>query len=143
MCVKIVRYRVILAMVIALLLWGGQTSVNAEDRYMGVYYDGTEAYLVTDSITERMLSHNGYFDGYQYNCKVKAVYKDTCEYYYNDYMFVCNTGIPYWIKDGVRTSLKEVYNNDHYAVEKKILQYFYDYSQRVHKNQWSSEKVLH
>ena len=113
---------------------------EAADQYIGTYRDGTEAYLISDSVVETMIVSKGvYFGGYNYECKVKAVYPDTMEYYTIDYMFACNTGRPYWIKDGVKQTAS---NRDLYPVEMSLLNYFYSYSQSAHPNQWKSEKVL-
>ena len=112
---------------------------SAADHYIGTNFDGTEAYLVTESIRETMLSHREYWDGYQYDCKVKAVYPDTREYYYDDYSVTCNTGIPYWTKNGTRHSMRDKAPE---SVGQALVSYFYDYSQKRHPNQWKSEKVL-
>ena len=121
----------------------GFNNAEASDYYIGKNFDGTEAYLVTDSIKEIMLSHGEYWDGYQYDFKVKAVYSDTREYYIDDYSVVCNTGIPYWIKNGTRSSRDDLWSKSATtAVGRALVDYFYDYSQRRHPNQWKSEKVL-
>ena len=70
-----------------------QNRAEAADEYIGTNSYGNEVYLVTESIRETMLSHRGYFDGYQYDCRVKCVYPDTREYYTDDYSFICNLGI--------------------------------------------------
>ncbi len=120
-----------------------QNRAEAADEYMGNNSYGNEVYLVTESIRETILSHRGYFDGYQYDCRVKCVYPDTREYYIDEYSFICNLGIPFWIKNGVRASKKQV--SDSYKqgdVEWTLLNYFYEYSKQMHPNQWKSEKVL-
>ena len=120
-----------------------QNRAEAADEYIGTNSYGNEVYLVTESIRETMLSHRGYFDGYQYDCRVKCVYPDTREYYTDDYSFICNLGIPYWIKNGVRASKNEVSANyQQGGVEWTLLNYFYEYSKQRHPNQWKSEKVL-
>ena len=120
-----------------------QNRAEAVDRYIGKNFDGTEAYLVTDSIKESMLSHGEYWDGYQYDFKVKSVYSDTREYYIDDYSVVCNMGIPYWIKNGTRSSRSDMVSKSaSTAVGRALVDYFYKYSQKRHPNQWKSEKVL-
>lgn len=113
--------------------------VEASDYYIGKYNDGNEAYLVTDTIYETLMSHNGYFDGYKYDCKVKSVFPDSREYYYIDYTFFCNQGIPYWIKDNIEYRKR---SESDYPVEFALRSYFYKFSQERHPNQWRSEKVL-
>lgn len=114
---------------------------EASDYYIGRYNDGNEAYLVTDTIHETIMSHRGYFDGYKYDCKVKSVFPDTREYYYIDYTFPCwCPGDPaHWIKDN--TEYRKRSQSD-FPVEYALIAYFYDYSQNRHPNQWKSEKVL-
>ena len=133
----------LLIMTVVICVGSYQNRAEAADEYIGNNSYGNEVYLVTESVRETMLSHRGYFDGYQYDCRVKCVYPDTREYYTDEYSFVCNTGMPYWSKNGVRASRSEVSaNHQRGDVESKLLEYFYKYSRASHPNQWKSEKVL-
>ena len=50
----------------------------AADYYLGVYPDGREAYLT--SIRDYEVTRNGYWDHDEYDCHVKAVYKNSGKY---------------------------------------------------------------
>lgn len=142
---RVIRMKRIMSciLIVFILLMDGSFSkqVEASDYYIGKYNDGNEAYLVTDSINETLMSHNGYFDGYRYDCKVKSVFPDTREYYYTEYTFMCGCpgGPPGWTKDG--TEYRKCLESD-YPVEFALISYFYNLSQNRHPNQWKSEKVL-
>ena len=136
--------RIMLCLLITLsCLFSAAFYIHAEasDYYIGNYRDGSEAYLVTDTIHETLMSHNGYFDGYKYDCKVKSVFPDSREYYYIDYTFPCGCpgGPAHWIKDN--TEYRRCKKSD-FPVEYALIDFFYKFSINRHPNQWKSEKVL-
>ena len=49
------------------------SQAQAKDYYLGVYEDGREAYLVTETVKWYEEYRNGYLDAQGYTCTVKAV----------------------------------------------------------------------
>ncbi len=138
------RKSLCMLLVFLAVLFVGTAQNRAEaggDYYMGKYPEGNDAYLVSDSIGGSIMSHNGYFDGYEYLCKVKSVFPDTGEYYFVDYVIYCwsQGGRPHWKKDGTEYVGR---SKAEYPVEHNMVSWFYQYSQSKHPNQWKSERVL-
>ena len=63
------------------------SQAQAKDYYLGVYEDGREAYLMTETVKWYEENRNGYLDAQGYTCKVKAVYRDT-DVEYIDYKYM-------------------------------------------------------
>ena len=112
---------------------------SAADYYIGTNPDGTEAYLVTESVRETMLSSNGYWSGYKYDCTVKSVYPESRKYYRDEYTFYCwSQGMPGWHKNGQRVSRQEIWSKrDNGSIEWALYEFFWDYSRKLHPDQWS------
>ncbi len=57
-------------------------SVEAKDHYLGVYEDGREAYVMTETVKYYEEHRHGYLVAQGYNCTLKAVYphSDNVEY---------------------------------------------------------------
>lgn len=62
---------------------------EAKDHYLGVYEDGREAYVMTETVKYYEEHRNGYLDAQGYICTVKAVYphSDNVEYISYKYMY--------------------------------------------------------
>ena len=62
---------------------------EAKDHYLGVYEDGREAYVMTETVKYYEEHRHGYLVAQGYNCTVKAVYphSDNVEYISYKYMY--------------------------------------------------------
>ena len=88
----------LLVVMLISLLYMGMGSADAADYYLGEYPDGREAYLV--SIIDFEVTRNGYWAYDEYDCRVKAVYKNSDSYEEISYRVVFGLMGPFIEKNG-------------------------------------------
>ena len=118
-----------LALVVALISISFQSSVaEAADYYLGVYDDGREAYLMTETIT--FTPDKAYPDDFgKYDCKVKAVNVSSQRYSTIDYAVTYGMMGPIITKSGRTYDRHEMQRlrQQTNSVEKKLLDYIEAY----------------
>ena len=103
---------------------------EAKDHYLGVYEDGREAYVMTETIKYYEEHRNGYLDAQGYICTVKAVYpqSNNIEYISYKYMYGPQTdglyknGTFYGFRSEYLKRLKKMPNNP----ETRLMNYLID-----------------
>lgn len=120
-----------LAIIISVGIQYGRS--EAADIYLGVNNNGTNAYLVEETIQYKPLyDRNGYFDGYKYNCQVKSVYQKN-DFYYDIYdVILWSQGMTTLYKNGTEYTRQRFFELPEESVEKKLAWYLWKYDRDLH-----------
>lgn len=82
---------------------------EAKDQYLGVYEDGREAYVMTETIKWYEEYRNGYLDAQGYTCTVKAVYPNSNDVERISYKYMYGPQVDGLEKNGVFYGFRSEY----------------------------------